>query len=92
MAGPALLVVGPAVAAETAGRIGFGIDPVARQVIATVHEFPVGTLTVTDRGLYFRLPGMAFIAEGAFVAQGAEPFIPRRVKTVILDECARMVE
>ena len=86
MAGDAAFVVGPAMAAITAGRIKFSFDLVHGDEVAPVLEFPVRAVTIAGGRLHLNLVCVTFIAEGTLVAGGTEPVIRGCVETVILHE------
>jgi len=65
VADDAPLVVGSAMAAVATGRVKLPFNLVQGQEISPVRHGPVRTVAVFDRGLYFRLIGMAVRAKGA---------------------------
>ena len=63
MAVVAAFVIAPAMATVTAGRINFSLYLVDCHVVAAVWHFPVGTVTVFDGWLHFRVVGVAVSAK-----------------------------
>ena len=86
VAGNAAFVVGSAMAAVAAGRVKFAFDFVQGDVVATMLKVTVRAVAVAGGGFHFHLVGVAVVAEGAFVAGGAEPVVRGGVEAVVLDE------
>ena len=92
MTGYAAFVVGSAVAAIAAGRVEFPFNFVQSDVVAAMLEVTVGTVAIAGGWFHFHLVGMAVVAEGAFMAGGAEPVVGGGVEAVVLDESRSMAE
>ena len=92
MAAAALLIVTPAVAAETAGRIKFTLYPVPGHEITTVDKIPVRTAPQLLRRFDFTLYGVAVVAEGNRMADRTELPAVHGIKAVLADERLGVVE
>jgi len=92
VAGQAFLVVCPAMAFVTAGRVDLSFDPVSGEEISTVDQLPVGTVAMQGGRFYLDTVGVAVVAEGCGVTYGTDPLVAARGKAMILDEQGAVIE
>ena len=92
MASDTSFIVGPAVAAIAAGWVKLPLNLVQGNEIAAVLKVTIRAVAVSRGRLHFNLVGVTVIAEGTFVAGGAEPVIGRGIEAVVLDESGCVTE